>query len=69
VRALRAGLGEIVGAAFEDGEPQSRQATCRTVLELSGQQILRVRAAYVGQGFEGDAQDLPPLDQLLIEAN
>lgn len=68
VRALRAGLGAVVGAAFEDGEPQSRDAASRAVLEFSGEQILRVRAAYIGQGFEGDAQGLPPLEELLTEA-
>jgi hypothetical protein len=69
VRALRAGLGEIVGAAFEDGEPQSRHAASRSVLDLSGEQNLRVRAAYIGQGFEGDPQGPPPLEELLTEAN
>jgi hypothetical protein len=39
------------------------------VLELSSEQIPRVRAAYVGQGFEGDAHGLPPLEELLTAAN
>jgi hypothetical protein len=69
VRALRAGLGELVGAVFEDGEAQSRDAASHAVLELSSEQIPRVRAAYAGQGFEGDAHGLPPLEQLLAEAS
>jgi hypothetical protein len=68
VRALRVRLGEVVGAAFEDGEPQSREGVSRSVLELSSQQVLRVRSAYTGQGFEGDAHGLPPLEELLTEA-
>ncbi len=67
VRALRESLGDAVGAAFEDGEPESRETASRSVLELSSEQVLRVRAAYVGQGFEGEAPGVPPLEELLAK--
>ena len=65
VRELRTCLGEVAGAAFADGGSTSRDAAGRSILELSGEQVRRVRAAYVGHGFEGADHDLPPLEELL----
>ncbi len=64
VRRLRATGGALAAAAYREGTPGNRAAVMKTVLSMSGEQLLRDRAWVIPQGWESpDA--VPPIADLL----
>lgn len=64
-RALRAASGAVAASAYRDGTPEQRAAIMKTVLSMSGQQLLRDRAWVMPQGWEAQPELVPPIADLL----
>lgn len=65
VRDLRSKVGDVVQSAFKDGDPASRTAVRKSVLDASAEQLRRDRAWLIGQGWEPDPKSVPPIESLI----
>ncbi len=65
IHALRATTGALVASAYREGSPEQRAAIMKTVLSMSGQQLLRDRAWVMPQGWEAQPELVPPIADLL----
>jgi hypothetical protein len=65
VRRLRASGGALAAAAYREGGSATRAAIMKSVLSMSGEQLLRDRAWVSPQGWEPRPQDVPPITDLL----
>jgi len=66
VRSLKESVDELLQAARLDGTPAYRQASVQRVMLQAERQILRERAWFRASGFELDAGQLPPIDDVLL---
>lgn len=65
VRRLRATCGKAVDAIYREGDAASRDLLKKTVLSISGEQLLRDRSWVSTQGWEPHPESIPPVEQLL----
>ena len=65
VRELRAIGGAVAADAYRKGSPPSRAEIMKTVLAMSGEQLLRDRAWVSPQRWETDPAAVPPIADLL----
>jgi len=65
VRRLRASGGTLAATAYRAGSPDNRAAIMKTVLAMSGEQLLRDRAWVSLQGWEPHPEAIPPIAELL----
>jgi len=56
----------LLQAARLDGTPAYRQASVQRVMLQAERQILRERVWFRASGFELDAGQLPPIDDVLL---
>ena len=64
VHRLRAAGGALAAAAYREGTPAARAAVMKTVLAMSGEQLLRDRSWVIPQGWE-QPDAVPPIEKLL----
>ncbi|MBD0860316.1 hypothetical protein IA539_03715 [Gordonia sp. zg691] len=67
VRALRADLAAHVDEVYGAGDGGESHAVGRAVLDAAARETPLLRAAYIGHGFEGAPDVIPPLSDLLAD--
>jgi hypothetical protein len=65
VKSLKLSVDELQHAARRNGTAAMRQASTKHVMEQAERQIMRERVWFRASGFELDAGELPPIDQVL----
>lgn len=65
IRALRETTGAVVGAAYADGDPHTREQLSALVLAHAGEQLTRERAWLLPQGWEPAPERLPAIEDLV----
>jgi len=66
VRSLKESVDDLLHAAQLDGTSAYRQASAQRVMQQAERQILREREWFRASGFELDAGQLPPINDVLL---